>query len=207
MQARRYRGFVMGLLFWATIGVCSSPAKAASEVTECDVLVSHPSDPDRVTEGVSSAAVDHELGIAACKTAVANDSANPRLNYLLARVLFYDEKADAAIPYLEKAAAGDYRQAQFVLGYILADGRGGVEADICRVEMLWSESARNGRLAALISYPHHFVRGRFDACEMHVPPSEMEDFLTQAEERQLDYYQRVLVGDVRADLREWLEDQ
>lgn len=200
MHTTPFRGFIVALLFWATIGAHSQPVEAAGEVTECDVLVSHPSDPDRVTEGVSSSAVNHEKGIAACKAAVEKDSANPRLNYQLARVLFYDGETNAAIPYLEKAATGDYRQAQFVLGYILADGINGVKQDLCRTEQLWSKSARNGRLAAQISYPHHVIRGRFESCEIHVTAVEMADFLAQAKTRRLDYYQQILVDDIAADL-------
>lgn len=207
MRARINRSFAVSLLFCVTVGAYSLPAKAANDVTECDVLVSHPLDPDRVTEGVSSSAVNHEQGITACRAAIAEDSANARLNYQLARVLFYDGQTSAAMLYLDKAADGDYRQAQFVLGYILAGGINGVEQDLCRAEMLWSKSARNGRLAAMITYPHHVARGQFESCEMHVLPIEMADFLTQAKERQLDYYQNILVEDVIADLTKWSENR
>ncbi len=207
MQSILSRSFVVSVILCAAVSAFTLQARASSEVTECDVLVSHPSDPDRVTDGVSSSAVDNKQGIAACKTAVANDSENPRLNYLLARVLFYDGQTDAAIPYLETAAAGDYRQAQFVLGYILAGGRGGVQPDLCRAELLWLKSARSGRIAALVSYPHHVARGLFDACELHATPIEIESFLTQAKARQLDYYQKMLVDDIAADLKIWTESR
>lgn len=172
------------------------PRSTVNGTTQCDVLVSHPSDPDRVTDGVSSSAVLHDEGIAACRAALANDPESLRLNYLLSRVLFYDDQTDEAIPYLETAADGGYRQAQFVLGYILAGGINDVQQDACRAEDLWAKSGRSGRLAALISYPQHVMRGRFDACEMQVSRDEQLEFLKEAKRRGLDFYQEMLVADL-----------
>ncbi len=174
---------------------------AAQEITECDVLVSHPLDPDRVTTGVPTSKVDHPAGIAACTAAIEGDPDNPRLHYQLGRVYFYNGQADKALPHLEKAAAGGYRQALFVLGYVLDTGLGGVAADTCRTEELWARAARAGRLAAMVSYPHHVVRGRFDDCTVQVSNEEMMQFLEQARTFKLDYYQGVLVADVIEDLK------
>ena len=172
----------------------------ADEITQCDVLVSHPLDPDKVTTGVSSSKVDHPAGIAACTAAVAADPDSARAHYQLGRVYFYDGQADKAMPHLEIAAAAGYRQAMFVLGYILDSGLGGGETDTCRTEDLWARAARAGRLAAQVSYPHHVLRGRFSGCNVQVDNVEMMQFLEQARARKLDYYQGVLVADLVEDL-------
>ena len=140
-------------------------------------------------------AAEHIPGVAFFAIEADPDSA--RAHYQLARVYFYADQVDKAMPHLEIASAGNYRQAMFVLGYLLDVG---VEPDICRTEDLWLRSARAGRLAALVSYPHHVVRGRFDACEIQASQAEMIEFLERAKARELDYYQGVLVGDVMADL-------
>ena len=166
------------------------------EVTECDRLVAHPLDPDRITTGVSSSKVPHDEGIAACKAAVAADPDNPRLNYQLGRVYFYAGQADKAIPHLEQSAGAGYRQAQFVLGYVYEAGRNGTQQDICRTEDLWLASARSGRLAAQVSYPHHFLKGQFDDCDDLAPKGEMLHMLESAKQRKLSYYQTLLVTDL-----------
>ncbi|NIP88215.1 MAG: hypothetical protein GWO21_04230, partial [Gammaproteobacteria bacterium] len=79
-------------------------------------------------------------------------------------------------------------------------GRGSAEKDICRAADLWLKSARAGRLAALMSYPHHFARGQFDGCSIEASSDEMWAFLDRAAERNLDYYQGVLLADIREDL-------
>jgi len=178
----------------------AAPLRADEEISRCDVLTSHPLDPDRITDGVSTSKVLIEEGIAACITAVNKDPENPRLNYQLGRVYFYDDQVDKAMPHLEQAATGGYRQAEFVLGYVLDTGLGGMEQDTCRTEELWSRAARSGRLAALVSYPHHVMRGRFSDCTVRIGDAEMMEFLEQARARKLDYYQTVLVDDLIEDL-------
>lgn len=183
-----------------TVGALPS----AAQVTECDGLASHPRDPDRVTTGVPTADVDIAAGIVACEAAVEADPDSARAHYQLGRVYFYADQADKAMPHLEIAAAANHRQTTFVLGYILDNGLKGVEKDTCRAEQLWARSARAGRLAALVSYPHHVVRGRFDDCTLQVSDAEMMDFLEQARTFELDYYQGVLVADVTEDLAAYI---
>ncbi|MBT8443657.1 MAG: hypothetical protein KJO13_02860 [Gammaproteobacteria bacterium] len=181
-------------------GCLAGAASASEEKTECDRLVSHPRDPDRVTTGVPTSEVDVPAGIAACEAAVKADPDSARAHYQLGRVYFYDGQVDEAMPHLEIAAAASHRQTMFVLGYILDTGLSGVDPDTCRTEDLWARAARAGRLAALVTYPHHVVRGRFDDCTVQVSNDEMMGFLEQAVTFDLDYYQRVLVADVMEDL-------
>ena len=188
------RTLILPLFFAATLG-------QAHELTECDRLVAHPLDPERITTGVPTSEVKHPEGIAACLSAVADDPDNPRLNYQLSRVYYYDDQADKAMPYLEKAAAAGYRQAQFVLGYILSiTPAKDAQANRCRVEDLWLRSARAGRLAAMVSYPHHVVRGKFEGCKIQADKAEMLGFLERSKRRKLSYYQGVLVADLIEDV-------
>jgi len=185
----------------ALLGLFATTLGQAHELTECDRLVAHPLDPERITTGVPTSAVKHPEGIAACLAAVADDPDNPRLNYQLARVYYYDDQADKSMPYLEMAAAAGYRQAQFVLGFILSITPAEDEqANRCRIEDLWLRSARAGRLAALVSYPHHVVRGEFKGCKLQADKAEMLGFLERTKKRKLSYYQQVLVGDLIEDV-------
>lgn len=183
------------------LGLLAATVCQAHELTECDRLVAHPLDPDRITTGVPSSDVKHPEGIAACLSAVADDPDNARLNYQLARVYYYDDQVDKAMPYLEMAAAAGYRQAQFVLGFILSiTPAPDAQANRCHIEDLWHRSARAGRLAALVSYPHHAVRGEFKGCKLQADKSEMLGFLERTKKRKLSYYQNVLVSDLIEDV-------
>jgi tetratricopeptide (TPR) repeat protein len=168
----------------------------AQEITECDRLTAHPLDPDRITTGVSSSKVPHDEAIAACKAAVAEDPDNARLNYQLGRVYFYADQSQKAMPHLEQAAGAGHRQAQFVLGYVMEAGRKDTTEDICRTEDLWLASARAGRLAAQVSYPHHFLKGQFEGCDNLAPKAEMSYMLELAQQRKLSYYQILLITDL-----------
>ena len=186
------------------LSILAAPA-SPQEITECDRLVAHPLDPDRITEGVPTSEVPHAGGIAACKKAIAENPGTARLHYQLGRVYFYDGQASQALPHLEIAAKAGYRQAQFVLGYVHDSGLRGLEKDSCKTESLWLSSARAGRLSAMVSYPHHVVRGRFADCTVTASKQEMMGFLEAAKERSLDYYQGVLVADLIEDLDAQME--
>jgi hypothetical protein len=64
---------------------------------------------------------------------------------------------------------------------------------------LWLRSARQGRFAALVSYPHHVVRGMFDDCDVSATKEEMAGFLETAKGMASDYYRRTWTADVTAD--------
>jgi TPR repeat protein len=165
-----------------------------SMVTECDKLVSHVEDPDRVATGVKEVML--VAGTAACRDAVKNDPENPRLRYQLARVLFYSEITEESISHLEFSAKAGSEQAQFVLGYIADTGLQGVTRSPCIVEDLWFRSATQGRFAALVSYPRHVALGKFKDCTIQAGPSEILKFLAKAKEKASGYYQKLLVNDV-----------
>jgi tetratricopeptide (TPR) repeat protein len=178
------------------LGLLVAASSQAQQVTECDRLTAHPLDPDKITIGVPTSKVPHDEGIAACKAAVAEDPDNPRLNYQLGRVYFYADQTESAIRHLEQAAGSGHRQAQFVLGAILRKGSKGTTKNICRTEDLWLASARAGRLAAQVSYPHYLLKGQFQGCDNLAPKPDLLRMLESAQQRKLSYYQTLLITDL-----------
>ena len=180
--------------------VLATVPAAANEVTECDRLVAHPSDPDRVSDGISRPDVDVAAATAACEAAVAADPDNARLAYQLGRVYFYGGRVQDAAVQIERSAGQGYRQAQFVLGAIINNRREGAPADICRVEDLWFRSALQGRLAAQVSYVRHVTKGLFKGCTIQATGPQLTAFIADAQARVADYYQRLLVADLTEDV-------
>lgn len=179
---------------FAALMLCVAPAMAADEVTECDRLAAHGSDPERNAPPVSQSGMNKAAAQAACEAAVAKDPNNRRLRYQLGRAYFYDGKFDKGVPHVEFAANAGSQQAQFVMGYIIDTAQGGLKKDPCRVEDLWVKSARQGRLAAQISYPHHVMRGMFKGCKQQADTAEMKGFLDSAKKNAGEYYERLLVS-------------
>ena len=85
--------------FFAIITVLSlfsaSSFAESEKPSDCDVLAAHPSDPDKIADGVGG---DVMLvpAVAACKDAVSKDPNNRRLRYQLGRVLFYSGQTQDA---------------------------------------------------------------------------------------------------------------
>ena len=172
----------------------------AANVTDCDRLAAHKSDPDKVVAaGVSGADVS-AAAISACRDAVATEPDNMRFRYQLARALAENGRAAEGHPDMHKAAEGGYRQAQFVLGYLYDEGMQGLTEDPCRAAALWRSAAQQGLLAALLSFPHHVLRGRFETCEIAMDKDELRSMLQRAQGMEPDYYQRMIIRDLLADL-------
>jgi hypothetical protein len=177
------------------------PARATPEVTECDRLAAHPSDPDRVAPGVAQRSVDLPAAIAACQAAVAADPANPRLNYQLGRVLAYAGRGRESRPYRQAAVAAGYPQALFVVGFITLFGLNEEPRDPCRAADLVRRSALAGRQAGEIAFVHWALEGRFDGCPTPQDSREMAGFLKAAREKsQGDFFQGLLIDRLEADL-------
>lgn len=174
--------------------------------TDCDVLAAHPSDPDKISKGVGG---DNPVmlipAIAACKDAVSKDPDNRRLRYQLGRVLFYFGNTDEAWPHLQYAATNGSSQAQFVTGYIMEGGYGGIKKDSCGTAKLWVEAANQGRLAAMVSYPRHYIDGKFDGCPNLASVAEMNTYISIAkdrfftEESPAAFYRRLVVVELEKD--------
>jgi len=164
----------------------------SQEVTECDRLAAHGSDPGSVAPHVSRSEMDIPAAIAACQQALENDPENPRLNYQLGRAYAYAGRGDDAMPYREQALAADYPQSTFVTGYIRMLGMN-IEQDTCAAVELWRVSAHYRRLAALVSLPHHYLRGDFDECGVEIPNAELRAYLEEAKTVSDDYYVQMLI--------------
>jgi hypothetical protein len=187
----------LALMAALTAFAFSSAASAEGDfITECDALVSHPEDPDRIAPGVSDVLL--VAGRAACEAAVAEDPENRRLRYQLGRVLFYSASTTESLPHLEFAAEAGSKQAQFVLGYIIDGALQGITRDGCKVEDLWVRSARQGRFAARVSYPRNVALGKFDGCDIQANSSEIQSFIEAARSQADGYYQGLLVEEVAA---------
>jgi hypothetical protein len=182
-----------------------NPAAWSAAVTECDRMAAHPSDPDRLTAGVSQAdmrAAGFGRAIAACQAAVAADPGNPRLNYQLARSLGYAGRGDEAAPFREVAAGGDYPQALFVVGFVHLTGQG-APRDVCKAQRLIRRSALAGRFAGLTGYPHWVLAGAFNACpDFRRDPAELARFVGQARAHpeNNDFYRGLLIDRLEAAL-------
>ncbi len=187
------------LILAVVFGALSFPAVShAQQVTECDKLVSHPEDPDRVAPGIEDVK-DHVAAIAACEADVKKDPTNRRLRYQLGRVLFYDKQTDKAIPHLEFAATAGSQQAQFVLGYIIDEALQGLKREPCKTEDLWFKSANQGRFAAQVSYPHHVMNKMFEGCKQQATPATIDAYLAKAKTAASGYYQQLLVKTLTSD--------
>jgi TPR repeat protein len=182
-----------------------NPSAWSSTITLCDRLAAHPSDPDKLTAGVSQPdllAAGADLAIAACQTAVAADPNNPRLNYQLARSLGYSGRGAEAEAYRNKAVAGDYPQALFVVGFVYITGQGAPK-DPCKAAALIRRSALAGRFAGLVGYPHYVVTGAFSTCQgVRSDPVELASFLerARAHSENNEYYRGILIDNLQADV-------
>jgi TPR repeat protein len=167
--------------------------------TACDLLAAHPSDPDKIVEGVSSTEARKDIGtaIAACRRAVEDQPDVPRLTYYLGRVLFYDGQFEEGFPLVVEAAGQGHRQAQFVAAYVLMDGvPETIEADPCRSLALWRDAAGRGHYAASLALARHTLGGDFAGCENLPSVAEMRSNVDQAAGHDMadDYYHGLLIG-------------
>lgn len=153
-----------------------------ADIHECDWLANHPYDPWRVTAGIAQEDVDTERAIPACAAAAASRPEEPRFQYQAGRALFYAGRVADAMPYLERAAITlDYPQAQYVLGYLMDVGLGGVPIDTCGAGQLWRRAAQQGLFYAEYSVGKGLLEGRYDACRWHTAPDDALRFLRGAE--------------------------
>lgn len=183
------------------LALCAAGAWAADHpATDCDRLAANPEDQDVIAPPVPREKVDLPKAIAACEAEVALHPDNVRARYQLSRVLAYDGQSDRANAEMKRAADEGYRQAQFVYGLLVDRHRPGAPADPCVTEQYWLLSARAGRQAARVSYVHHLLEGRFDACRIGASPQEMHGFLEAAKKDSGSYFERMLIGDLGARL-------
>jgi len=195
--ALRLQPFALALMAFAWLPPCPSAAAAQEELpTECDRLAAHPSDPDRITDGVPSGAVRgwNQAAIDACRAAVKVDPANARLRYQLGRALFYSGQQSEAVGHLQLAAERRHRQAQFVLGLLYTDGvPDALEQDVCRALALWQDAAGRDHFAARVALGRDFARGIYGPCPNRPDVAQVDAWLASARSESRDYYQQLLI--------------
>ena len=179
-------------------GLLAQPGAALSP---CDRLAGHPSDPDKVGPGIEREAIDVPAAIAACEAGLRADPKNARFEYQLGRLLFYSKQTQAALPHLETSAKAGHRQAEFVLGYIHSEGLNDLPKNVCIAEPLWRDAAGRGHFAARVSYARLWIRGRWNNCPTGATDrGAIERFLESARKDTSDYYQGLLIDDLRERL-------
>jgi hypothetical protein len=178
------------------------PSHYSQKVTECDRLAAHGDDPYKVAPGRERAEIDLPKALLACQAAVRLDPKNPRLNYLLGRVLGYSGRGSEALDYRATAVAADYPQALFVIGYITMLGMNQQPKDLCRGAELIRRSALAGRLAGQLGFPRYVLRGDFDSCAVKKDWSEMLGFVAAARQQAKgEYYQNLLADMLEEDIK------
>lgn len=215
--SRRYRTLLVTLLA-AALPAAGGNARAAGQtaatggptyertawsqaVTDCDRLAAHGEDPDRVAPGVAESKVDLPAAITACRADLAGDAANPRLQYQLGRALAYSGAITEALPLLERSAASAYPQAQFVLAYLLLEGRLKAPVERCRALGLLREAARQQRLAAQIGLAAWQLGGSFRQCADAPAAAELLGHLAAARAQKPAFYPSLLIEDLERQLR------
>jgi len=190
----------MKIITYVFLGVMIAGPVAAQEITECDRLAAHPSDPNHAGDGVSSGDVDTRKAITACEAAVAKWPENPRFHYQLGRALVYDaDKVNGdtslGIAHLEHASDMQYPQAMFVLGLMYR--RAG---DICASEPLTRSAADKGLKSARITYANAVISGEYANCGATASPAEIDTYLQMAEAQVSGYYERMLLQNLDRQL-------
>lgn len=176
-------------------------SRYSQDVTDCDRLAGHPDDPHKVVPGLGTRAMDLPAAIQTCRTDLAKDPQNPRLQYQLARALTYNGRVTEALPIIEQSAAAGYPQAIFVTGYLYLEGAYSAPKDACRAAELIRESALYGRVAGQLGYPAYVLAGRFEGCTVSQAREELIEFVETARKTRLDYYPAVLAESLLAQLK------
>lgn len=171
-------GFALVALL--ALGALALP-QAHADVTDCDRVAAHPSDPDKVLPGFSRAQIDLPKAIDICRRVLAERPRHARTAFTLGRVLFYSQRTAEALPYLEQAAAAGYRQAIFVLGFVYYDGRQ-VKRDDCRAAELWQKSVALEHPWTGAYLVTGYLEGRFKACGLELGDAEIDRYATLARE-------------------------
>jgi TPR repeat protein len=154
---------------------------ALGEVTLCDRLASHPSDPDRVTAGVQRADIDLAAAEAACHENIVTRPGSARARYQMGRVLYYQDKVEESLKHLEIAADIGYPQAIFVLGYLHVEGK--APRDPCKAARLWRRSAGLDHPWTGYYLVKHVLDGTFDDCDLELEHTDLERYLAIARDQ------------------------
>ena len=165
-------------------------------VHDCDREVAHPSDPDKVVEGVGSGEVVTHRAIPACRRAVAEFPDVARFHYQLGRAIVYwaganDGNMDEGLEHLQHAADLKHEQAEFVLGLMKR-----TLGNVCASEPLTKRAADQGLKSARITYVNATLAGDYDDCGVSASGAEMQAYLEGAVSQVSGYYENMLLTDL-----------
>jgi hypothetical protein len=174
-------------------------------ITDCDRRAAHPSDPDKVGDGVATEVVmrDLEGAIAACERDAAAYPGSPRLKYQLGRVLYYAKLYSRGFGLIEEAARAGHRQAQFVAGLLYTTGQPGGTPDRnpCLALERWREAADRGHLAAQISLSRDVLRQAYTACPGVPDLDVVAGYLRSAARATRGYYETLLIEYLQEEIQ------
>jgi hypothetical protein len=192
-------------VFTCLLFILPASTLLAQEITECDILIAHPSDPQHVGEGISSSKVILQKAIPACREALANDPKNPRFHYQLGRGLVYwadtnNGDISEGLEHVKHASDMGYTQAMFVHG--LMQKR---YDRWCEAESITKAAADQGLKSARISYVDDFLAGKYSECELSATPDEMTAYLEAASSQVSGWYENMLMGALKRELAEQQE--
>ena len=177
-------------------------APSFANVTECDWVGGHATEPERQAPGVPTGMINFKGAIFACERDLAADPENPHLMYLLGHLLYYDHKwrdLPRSLKLVTAAADKGYAQAHFALGNFYSTGELGalLPKDHCKGAHHHLIAARWGRYASLISYSRFALKGYYGACAEKVDWKEVGEFLDLARgAAQYDWYDGLLIDDL-----------
>ncbi len=207
-MAAMVQGMAVAVLWAAPVAAADAPvvrfdpSKYSQQVTECDRLASHGEDPYHVAPGRERPDMDLPKAIEACRAAVKADPKNPRLNYLLGRVLGYSGRGAEGLANRQAAVDADYPQSLFVIGYITLFGLNQQPQDTCKAGELLRRSAQQERVAGQLGFPRYVLEGKFDACPVRKDKQEMLGFIAAARKQfKGDYYQGLLADMLEEDIK------
>ncbi len=118
-------------------------ASALDDVDECDLLAAHPSDPERVADGIADDAIVPRLAVRACEVAVKRSPNEARFTFQLGRALLAAKRREEAAQHLERAAQRDYAAGLAYLGDAYQFGYG-VKADSKRALEAYRKALARG---------------------------------------------------------------
>jgi tetratricopeptide (TPR) repeat protein len=170
--ASRAAGWPLRTLAFCALLALLAPMPAQANITDCDRVAAHPADPDKVLPGFNRDQIDLPKAIEICRRVLAEQPGHARTAFTLGRVLYYSRRTEESLPYLEQAAQAGYRQALFVLGFVLYDGSQ-AKRDDCRAAELWQKSIALEHPWTGYYLVNGYLEGRFDACGLKLSEEQI----------------------------------
>jgi TPR repeat protein len=154
-------------LMLVAVAMALASASGDARPSQCDILASHPDDPDRVLPGLEREEMNLPAAEATCRKQLQLRPHEARTAYHLGRAIYYQGRHAEALRYLEQAANAGYRQSIFVLGYVLSDGPA-KDRDFCRAGKLWLRSAGLGHPWSGYHLVEKSLQGSFKNCKIQI---------------------------------------